>query len=59
MGGGIVAIYSGRQAELATAAGSKPNLGSQIVSLLPIHLGRITTYTFFGVLIGLAESLLN
>ena len=59
MCGGIVAIYSARQAALATAAGTKPSLGSRIVSFLPIHLGRITTYTIFGALIGLAGSLLN
>ena len=59
MCGGIVAIYSARQAAQATAAGIKPSLGSRIVSFLPIHLGRITTYTIFGALIGLAGSLLN
>ena len=59
MCGGIVAMYSARQAALATAAGSKPSFGSRIVSLLPVHLGRITTYTIFGALIGLAGSLLN
>ena len=59
MCGGIVAIYSARQAALATAAGSQPSLVSRIVSFLPIHLGRITTYTFFGALIGLAGSLLD
>ena len=59
MCGGIVAIYSARQAALVTTSGSKPGLGSRIVSLLPIHLGRLTTYTFFGALIGLAGSLLN
>jgi sulfite exporter TauE/SafE len=59
MCGGIVAIYSARQAAQAAAAGSKPSLKSRIVSFLPIHLGRIITYTFFGALIGLAGSLLN
>ena len=32
---------------------------ARITSLLPLHLGRITTYTFFGALIGLAGSLLD
>jgi len=59
MCGGIVAIYSARQAALTTQTGDKPNLLSRILGLLPVHLGRITTYTFFGALIGLAGSLLN
>ena len=59
MCGGIVAIYSARQAALARDAGSAPTLASRIVSFLPIHLGRITTYTIFGAVIGLAGSLLN
>lgn len=59
MCGGIVAIYSARQAAQANAAGIKPGVWARIVSFLPIHLGRITTYTFFGALIGLAGSLLD
>ena len=57
MCGGIVAIYSARQA--AQNAGQNQGVWARIKSLLPIHLGRITTYTFFGALIGLAGSLLN
>ncbi|MCX6066552.1 MAG: sulfite exporter TauE/SafE family protein [Chloroflexi bacterium] len=59
MCGGIVAIYSARQAALVTADGGKPSLISRVLSLLPIHMGRITTYTLFGAVIGLAGSLLN
>lgn len=59
MCGGIVAIYSARQAAQANAAGIKSGVWARIVSFLPIHLGRITTYTFFGALIGLAGSLLD
>jgi hypothetical protein len=54
MCGGIVAIYSARQ-----AAQTSPSVWTRIVSFLPLHLGRITTYAFFGALIGLAGSLLN
>ena len=32
---------------------------ARIRSFLPLHLGRITTYTFFGALIGLAGTLLD
>ncbi len=59
MCGGIVGIYSARQAAIVAASGSKPSLLSRIASFLPLHLGRITTYTIFGALIGLAGSLLN
>lgn len=59
MCGGIVAIYSARQAALTSASGSKPGLLSRIISFLPLHIGRITTYTFLGALIGLAGSLLD
>lgn len=59
MCGGIVAIYSARQAALAAPSESKPGLFKKIGNLLPIHLGRITTYTIFGAIIGLAGSLLN
>jgi len=59
MCGGIVALYSARQAALASANGSHPSVLSRLLQLLPIHLGRITTYTFFGALIGLAGSLLD
>ena len=58
MCGGIVAIYSARQAAQA-APDAKPGLLARIISFLPLHLGRITTYTFFGALIGLAGSLLD
>jgi sulfite exporter TauE/SafE len=59
MCGGIVAIYSARQAAQIPAGESQPNMLARILSFLPLHLGRITTYTFFGALIGLAGSLLN
>jgi uncharacterized protein len=59
MCGGIVGIYSARQAALPSASGSQPGLLARVVSFLPLHLGRITTYTFFGALIGLAGSLLD
>lgn len=59
MCGGIVAIYSARQATQTTAGESQPGMMARIVSFLPLHLGRITTYTFFGALIGLAGSLLD
>jgi sulfite exporter TauE/SafE len=58
MCGGIVAIYSARQAA-QSAPDNKPGLLARIVSFLPLHLGRITTYTFFGALIGLTGSLLD
>ncbi|MBI5649076.1 MAG: sulfite exporter TauE/SafE family protein [Chloroflexi bacterium] len=59
MCGGIVAIYSARQPALATTNGARPSLMTRIANLLPLHLGRILTYTFFGALIGLAGSLLE
>jgi sulfite exporter TauE/SafE len=59
MCGGIVAIYSARQAAQTSADGSQTTVWKRIISFLPLHLGRITTYTFFGALIGLASSLLN
>jgi len=59
MCGGIVAIYSARQAAQAFADGTQPTMMTRILNLLPVHLGRITTYTFFGALIGLAGSLLD
>ncbi len=58
MCGGIVAIYSARQAALQPD-GSKPGLLTRIGSLAPVHLGRISTYVVFGALIGLASSLLD
>jgi sulfite exporter TauE/SafE len=59
MCGGIVAIYSARQAAQIKADEKQPGILARIKSFLPLHLGRITTYTFFGALIGLAGSLLN
>ena len=59
MCGGIVAIYSARQAAQTPVGESQPGMMARIVSFLPLHLGRITTYTFFGALIGLAGSLLD
>lgn len=57
MCGGIVAIYSARQAQITND--SNVSLLTRITSFLPLHLGRITTYTFFGAVIGLAGSLLD
>jgi sulfite exporter TauE/SafE len=59
MCGGIVGMYAARQAALSDSSGSKPGLLARIASLLPLHLGRITTYTFLGAMIGLAGSLLD
>ena len=59
MCGGIVAIYSARQSAKTAELGNKPGLLSRIASLLPLHLGRITTYMLIGALIGLAGSLLD
>jgi uncharacterized protein len=59
MCGGIVAIYSARQAGHETAGGAPPKILSRIGALTPVHIGRIITYTFLGALIGLAGSLLD
>jgi hypothetical protein len=59
MCGGIVAIYSARQPALATADRIQPSIFRRIAMLLPLHVGRILTYTFLGALIGLAGSLLE
>jgi len=59
MCGGLVAIYSARQTAQAAAGASRPSVLARIVSLVPLHIGRITTYTFFGALIGLAGALLG
>jgi len=59
MCGGIVAIYSARQAAQTPPGESQAGILSRIISFLPLHLGRITTYTFFGALIGLVGSLLD
>ena len=59
MCGGIVAIYSARQAAQTPPGEAQPGILARILSFLPLHLGRITTYTFFGAVIGLAGSLLD
>jgi sulfite exporter TauE/SafE len=59
MCGGIVAIYSARQAAVATAEGSKPSVIMRVGNLVPVHIGRIMTYTFMGALVGFAGALLN
>lgn len=59
MCGGIVAIYSARQAAQNPPSEIQPSVWTRVVSFLPLHLGRVTTYTFFGALIGLAGSLLD
>lgn len=58
MCGGIVAIYSARQPALTTD-GARPSVLARIGALVPVHAGRITTYTLLGALIGLAGSLLE
>jgi sulfite exporter TauE/SafE len=58
MCGGIVAIYSARQSA-ALPAGTKNSFWNKVLSLLPVHLGRISTYAIFGALVGLAGSLLD
>jgi len=57
MCGGIVAIYSARQS--AITGTKNPSIGNRIASLLPVHLGRITTYTLLGAAIGAASSMLE
>jgi sulfite exporter TauE/SafE len=59
MCGGIVAIYSARQAALVPPDAAPPSILTRIRKLLPLHLGRIITYTILGALIGLAGSLLD
>jgi len=59
MCGGIVAIYSARQTVPVTTGGTRPTVVARAGSLLPVHIGRITTYTFLGAVIGLAGSLLE
>jgi uncharacterized protein len=59
MCGGIVAIYSARQLGGISSSTAKPGLLARIAGLLPLHVGRITTYVFIGALIGLAGSLLD
>lgn len=59
MCGGLVAIYSARQPALATTGGRQPSLLTRIQLLLPLHAGRIATYTALGALIGFAGSLLE
>lgn len=59
MCGGIVAIYSARQPALATVGDTRPSILTRAANLVPLHVGRITTYTFFGALIGFAGSLLE
>jgi len=59
MCGGIVAIYSARQPVLVTTGDTRPSILARIGTLSPLHIGRITTYTFLGALIGLAGSLLE
>jgi len=59
MCGGIVAIYSARQSALSSPNGAPPKLMARIAALVPVHIGRIITYTFLGALIGLTGSLLD
>ncbi len=59
MCGGLVAIYSARQPALATTGDARPSIFTRVGSLVPLHAGRIATYTVFGALIGLASSMLE
>lgn len=59
MCGGIVAIYSARRAPLAATGGTNVNWVSRAGLLLPVHLGRITTYTLLGAAMGLVGSLIE
>jgi sulfite exporter TauE/SafE len=59
MCGGIVAIYSARQAALVPPGEIRPSIFTRIRRLLPLHLGRIVTYSVLGALIGFAGSLLD
>ncbi len=59
MCGGIVAIYSARRPALATAKGASASWLTRATSLLPVHLGRITTYTILGAAMGLVGSLIE
>ncbi|MBI4787012.1 MAG: sulfite exporter TauE/SafE family protein [Chloroflexi bacterium] len=59
MCGGLVAIYSARQPALATMGTQRPGLLTRVKLLVPLHTGRILTYTFLGALIGFAGSLLE
>ena len=59
MCGGIVAIYSARRPALVTASGATPNWGARVGSLLPVHLGRIITYSLLGAMMGFAGSLIE
>jgi hypothetical protein len=56
MCGGIVAIYSARRPALA---GANPGLGTRVASLLPVHVGRITTYALLGAAMGAAGAILE
>lgn len=56
MCGGIVAIYSARR---PAPAGTNPRLGTRVVSLLPVHIGRITTYALLGTAVGAAGAILE
>ena len=59
MCGGLVAIYSARQAAAVTANGERPSVVNRAGNLMPLHLGRILTYTVLGAIVGLAGSLLD
>lgn len=61
MCGGIVAIRSAsaRRPALATANGASAGWLTRAASLVPVHLGRITTYTLLGAAMGLVGSLIE
>jgi sulfite exporter TauE/SafE len=59
MCGGIVAIYSARRPALVVPGENRPGIATRIGALAPLHAGRILTYTFLGVLVGFAGSLLD
>ncbi|MCI0478753.1 MAG: sulfite exporter TauE/SafE family protein [Anaerolineales bacterium] len=56
MCGGIVAIYSARRPALA---GANPGFAIRVASLLPVHVGRITTYALLGAAVGAAGAILD
>jgi len=59
MCGGIVAIYSARRPAFAPIDRASVGWKARAISLLPVHTGRITTYTILGAAMGLVGSLIE
>lgn len=59
MCGGLVAIYAAHGPVLATVGETHPSLLARVGRLIPLHAGRILTYSVLGAVIGLAGSLLQ